>query len=241
MLDQLFMRVLDMSKIASVVILVVLLARLCLKKVPKIISYALWAVVLFRLLCPLSMTAPVSLVPALTPTAQTYSLANEPISVAGAGFAAYRAVGDTLNGGLGVQHIPTTETDETGAVRYVTSDWKDVCILFGQYVWAAGIAAMLLHSAISYGKIRRKLKIAVPLQDNIYLADDIQSPFVIGLLRPKIYLPCGLSQQEQEYIICHERHHIKRLDHVLSTYIFITIALNKINIGNIVFLLIHMS
>ncbi len=229
MLDQLFIQVLDMSKTASVVILAVLLARLCLKKAPKIVSYALWAVVLFRLLCPLSMKAPVSLVPELTPTAQTYSLADAPISVAGTGFAAYQAVGDALNGGLGVQHIPTTETDEAGATRYVTSSWRDVCILFGQYVWVAGIAAMVLHSAVSYGKLRRRLKIAVPLRDNLYLADHIQSPFVIGLLRPKIYLPCGLGQQEQEYIICHERHHIKRLDHVCKALAYLALCIHWFN------------
>lgn len=229
MLDQLFLRVLDMSKIASIVILAVLLARLCLRRAPKIVSYALWAVVLFRLLCPLSIQAPVSLVPALTPTAQTYRLADEPISAASAGFAAYQAVGDALNGGLGVQHIPTTETDDTGAVRYVTSDWRDICILCGQYIWMAGIAVMLLHSAISYGKIRRMLKITVPLRDTVFLADDISSPFVMGLLHPKIYLPCGLNQQEQEYIICHEQHHIKRLDHVYKALAYLALCVHWFN------------
>lgn len=229
MLDKLFMQILDMSKIASVAILVVVLARLLLKKVPKIVSYALWAVVLFRLLCPLSIKAPVSIVPEMTPTAQSYSLADEPISLAGAGSAAYRAVGDALNGGLGIQYIPTTETDENGAVRYVTTDWWSVWTLFGQYVWIAGIAAMLLHSMISYGKIRRKLKIVVLLRDNIYIADEIQSPFVIGFLHPKIYLPCGLSEKEQEYIILHEQHHIKRLDHICKAVAFLALCIHWFN------------
>lgn len=229
MLDQLFMQILDMTKISSVVILAVILARLFLKKAPKLVSYALWAVVLFRLLCPLSVKAPVSIVPEITPTAQHYSLADEPISLAGAGFAAYRAVGDALNGGLGIQHIPTTETDENGAVRYVTTDWWSVWTLFGQYVWVAGIAAMLLHSMISYGKIRQKLKIVVPLRDNIYIADDIQSPFVIGLFRPKIYLPCGLGEKEQSYIILHEQHHIKRLDHICKALAFLALCVHWFN------------
>lgn len=229
MLDQLFMRILDMSKIASVVILVILPARLCLKKAPKIVSYALWMVVLFRLLCPLSVKAPVSLVPALTPTAQNYRLAGEPISVAGAGIAAYRAVGDALNGRMGIQHIPTTQTAEDGTVRYVTSDWGDVWILFGQYVWVAGMAAMLLHSAVCYGKLRRKLKITLPLRDNIYLADDIQSPFVIGLFPPKIYLPCGLGEEERRYIILHEQHHIKRLDHICKALAYLALCIHWFN------------
>lgn len=229
MLDRLFMQILDMSRIASIVILAVILARLFLKKTPKVISYALWAVVLFRLLCPLSIKAPVSIVPDMTPTAQNYSLADEPISLAGAGFAASRAAGDALNGGLGIQYIPTTETDEDGSVRYVTSDWWDVWILFGQYVWAAGIAAMLLHSMISYGKIRRKLKIIVPLRDNVYIADDIQSPFVIGFLRPRIYLPCGLGEKEQAYIILHEQHHVKRFDHIYKLLAFLALCIHWFN------------
>lgn len=229
MLDKLFMQVLDMSRIASVVILAVILARLFLKKAPKIISYALWAVVLFRLLCPLSIKAPVSIVPEITPASQSYSLADEPISLAGAGSAAYHAAGDVLNGGLGIQHIPTTETDENGTVRYVTSDWWDVYILFGQYVWIAGIAAMLLHSMISYIKLRRKLQIAVPLRENIYIADDIQSPFVIGFIRPKIYLPCGLDGKEQEYIILHEQHHIRRFDHICKALAFLALCIHWFN------------
>lgn len=229
MLDKLFMQILDMSRIASIVILVVILARLFLKKAPKWITYALWAVVLFRLLCPLSIKAPVSIVPKITSTAEYYSLADEPISLGGAGLAAYQAVGDAMNGDLGIQHIRTTERDEDGSVRYVTSDWWDVWILFGQYVWTAGIAAMLLHSMISYGKIHRKLKIVVPLRDNIYIADDIQSPFVIGFFRPKIYLPCGLSEKEQAYIILHEQHHIKRLDHICKVLAFLALCIHWFN------------
>jgi len=226
MLAKLFMQVLDMSRAAGIAILAVILARLFLKKAPRTVSYALWAVVLFRLLCPLSIKAPVSIVPEVTPTAQSYHLADEPISVAGAGSAAYHAAGDALDGDLGTQHIPTTETDENGAVRYVTSDWWEVWILFGQYVWVAGIAAMLLHSAISYGKIHRKLQIFVPLRGNIYLADDIRSPFVIGLIRPKIYLPCGLEEKEQEHIIRHEQHHIRRFDHIWKALAFLALCIH---------------
>jgi len=229
MLDELFMRTIDMSKIASVVILFVILARLLLKRAPKIVSYALWTVVLFRLLCPLSLEAPVSIVPDVTPVSQNYSLADEPISVVGAGLAAYRAVGDAFNGGLGVQHIQTTETNENGNTIYVTSNWRDVWILFGQYVWIAGITVLLIYSAVSYWKLQKKLKVVVPLRDNIYIADDIQSPFVMGWIRPKIYLPCGLSEKEQDYILLHEQHHIKRLDHIFKVLAFLALCIHWFN------------
>lgn len=229
MLDKIFMQVLDMSKTASIVILVVMLARLLLKRAPKVFSYALWAVVLFRLLCPVTFEAPVSIVPEMTSVSQGYTLSDESISVLGAGVAAYRAVGDALNGGLGIQHVATTEKDETGMTRYVTTDWWSVWILFGQYVWAAGILAMLFYSAVSYLRIRKKLSVVVPLRDNIFLADDIKSPFVIGFLRPKIYLPCNLGEREQEYIILHEQTHIRRLDHIIKALAFFALTIHWFN------------
>ena len=229
MLDTIFLRVLDMSKTASIVIAAVLPVRLLLKKAPKIFSYALWAVVLFRLLCPFTPDSSVSVVPELPPASQNYTLAEEPISVFGAGVAAYQAVGDALNGGLGVQHIPTTEKDETGMTRYVTTDWWSVWLLFGQYVWVAGMAAMLLYSAASYRKIRKQCGISVPLRDNIFLADDIHSPFVMGLFRPKIYLPSSLTPQEQVYVLLHEQHHIRRGDHLLKVLAFLALTVHWLN------------
>jgi len=229
MLDSIFMQVLDMSKTASIVILVVLLARLLLKKVPKVFSYALWAVVLFRLLCPFTFEATVSIMPEIASVSQDYSLSEAPISVFGAIDAASGALADALNGGLGVQDIRTTEKDEEGRTKYVGSLWWEVWILFGQYVWVAGMGVMLLCSAVSYLKIRKKLLVVVPLRDNIFLADDINSPFVVGLFRPKVYLPCNLEEKEQEYIILHEQHHIRRRDHIVKALAFLALAIHWFN------------
>lgn len=229
MFDRLYMGVLDMSKTAAMVIAVVLLVRLLLKKAPKVFSYALWAVVLFRLLCPLSFETSVSIVPQLPDTSTGYNLADESIDLAGAGMAAYQAVGDLLNGGLGVQHIPTTEVTEDGMTRYVTADWWSVWILFGKYVWAAGMAVMLLYSAFSYRRIKKQIEIAVPIRDNIWIADDIKSPFVIGFVRPRIYLPGNLGEKEQEYIILHEQHHIRRFDHIFKALAFLTLTIHWFN------------
>ena len=229
MFDRLYMGVLDMSKTAAMVIAVVLLVRLLLKKAPKVFSYALWAVVLFRLLCPISFETSVSIVPQLPDTSTGYNLADESIDLAGAGMAAYQAVGDLLNGGLGVQHIPTTEVTEDGMTRYVTADWWSVWILFGKYVWAAGMAVMLLYSAFSYRRIKKQIEIAVPIRDNIWIADDIKSPFVIGFVRPRIYLPGNLGEKEQEYIILHEQHHIRRFDHIFKALAFLALTIHWFN------------
>lgn len=229
MLDKLYMQILDMSNSGSLVILAVLLARLLLKKSPKIISYALWSVVLFRLLCPVSIQAPISIMPEITPIEETYELVDVPISIAGAGVAAYQAVGDALNGGLGVQHIPTTNTNELGNVEYVTTDWGDVWILFGQYVWVLGVVVMAAYSTVSYWKLKKRLGVVIHLRENIYLADDIKSPFVIGFVKPKIYLPNLLNPNEQAYIIAHEQHHIRRFDHIIKALAFLALTIHWFN------------
>ena len=185
--------------------------------------------VLFRLLCPISFETPVSIVPHLPDTSTGYNLADESIDLAGAGMAAYQAVGDLLNGGLGVQHIPTTEVTEAGMTRYVMADWWSVWILFGKYVWAAGMAVMLLYSAFSYRRIKKQTEIAVPIRDNIWIADDIKSPFVIGFVRPRIYLPGNLGEKEQEYIILHEQHHIRRFDHISKALAFLALTIHWFN------------
>ena len=170
-----------------------------------------------------------SVVPEIASVSQDYSLSEAPISVFGAIDAASGALADALNGGLGVQDIRTTEKDEEGRTKYVGSLWWEVWILFGQYVWVAGMGVMLLYSAVSYLKIRKKLLVVVPLRDNIFLADDIKSPFVVGLFRPKIYLPCNLEEKEQEYIILHEQYHIKRLDHIIKALAFLALAIHWFN------------
>lgn len=229
MLDTVFMEILDMTKTASIVILFVILARLILKRAPKIFSYVLWAVVLFRLVCPVSVELPVSAVPELDSVSDSYSLHNEDISVVGASQAAYQAVGDVLNGGIDIQDVPTNRIDESGNTEYVKAYWWEVWVLFGQYVWVAGILAMAVYSIVSYIKLRKRLIGAVLLKENIYLSDNIDSPFVMGLFRPKIYLPSVLSKDEQEYIILHEKHHIKRLDHIFKAVSFVALCVHWFN------------
>ncbi len=229
MLTDLFLQVLDLTKAASYVILLVLLARFLLKKAPKVFSYALWAVVLFRLLCPVSLPSPASLLPEMTPVAQRYTLADAPISPAGAGYAAYHAVGDALNGGLGLQVIPTTLPDGSGGVRTQSALWWEVWVLFGQYVWLAGLGVMALYALRSWLKMRRTLQTASHLREDLWLADDIPSPFVLGLVRSKIYLPSQLSEGELPYIVFHERHHIRRGDHIFKALGFLALCIHWFN------------
>ena len=190
-----FVKILNMSLTGSIVIAVVLLARLTLKRAPKIYSYALWAVVLFRLLCPLSITAGLSVLKPLpvttTPGISTVSYQ----SVA-------RAVRENTPAPIQQQAVPTQ-----------TAQQPEVSPMqIAAYIWLAGASMMALYSVVQYFALRRRLAEAAPLQGEIYLADRISSPFVMGIFRPRIYLPSSTPMLERRFIVAHERHHIRRGD-----------------------------
>lgn len=215
MLSNVFMQVLDMSKTASVVIAVVLVARLLLKKAPKWISYALWAVVLLRLLCPFSIEAPVSAVPRME------TISTEMVDSTLPRFEFETPADRQYN-----RHVlDTTPPGESYALvgrSFEPTQWLSI-------IWLTGIAVMLIYSAVSYIKLRRRLVGAALLRDNIYFADRIDSPFVMGLIRPKIYLPSSIGEREQEYIILHEQRHIRRLDYVIKVLAFAALCLHWFN------------
>ena len=216
--------VLNMSLTASIVIVFVLLARLLLNKAPKVFSYALWAVVLFRLLCPVSISSDFSLLgmldrsaaPAtqhttiveyipqnavvipmqnITPSVpNTDSPANDHIA---------QAPTTTVPTSPGIDAADNT-APTPAELMYSATD-------IARMIWLSGIAAMFLYGAVSFFRLRRKLVGAVRMRDNIYLADYLDTPFVMGLMRARIYLPSSLSEREQQYIILHEQQHYRMI------------------------------
>ena len=145
MLDKLFMSILDLTKTGSIVILAVIAVRFFLKKAPKVISYALWAVVLFRLLCPVTLELPVSMMPKIQPVKESYSLADTQLSFVEAGAAAYQAVDNAITGipGVSTQMVPIVMPDTGGNPTYVSLEWTDLLVIFGQYVWLLGVAPQI--------------------------------------------------------------------------------------------------
>lgn len=223
-----FLTVLTMSMVASVVILAVLLARMVLKRAPKVFSYVLWAVVLFRLLCPISPESPYSIIPdRVQQLPQSLAMAEE-LSPATAAQAAYRALGDTLNGGIDWVTIPLGQ-DEAGHPIATQAKHAQIWLAFFAYLWPLGMGALLLYSVASTIQLRRRLIGAVPLRENIFLADHIASPFVLGLIHPTIYLPSALPQEEQEYILLHEQYHIQRLDYLVRVLAFVALCIHWFN------------
>ena len=208
---------LRINLIASIVILVIMAVRLILKRSPKVFSYALWAIVLIRLLIPVSIPSPVSVIP------DTPVLSGEVINDALPHFD-FETPADMIRNRQLRQHQM-----ETGNPYGVQVGHSFVPVEYLTFAWLAGMVFMLFYSGISYWKIRKKVRIAVPLRSNIWIADDIKSPFVIGFIKPKIYLPNNLGDQEQEYIILHEQHHIRRFDHVIKTLAFLALTIYWFN------------
>lgn len=220
MLNNIFLELLNMSYTASFVIVAVLIARLLLKRAPKVFSYALWVVVLLRLLCPFSLESPISMIPDKDLAASvnideinTYQKYQNPSGADNT---------DDTSNETGVM-ISKPQSASTTSILW------NMIVDLGQYLWLAGIFAVLTYSVISLIKLKCKLIGAGRLRDNIYLADHIASPFVMGLFRPKIYLPSALSQEEQTYILQHEKHHIRRGDHVVKILTFLALCIHWFN------------
>lgn len=218
--------VFNMGVTASVAILFILPARVLLKKAPKIFSYALWAAVLFRLLCPVSITTGFSLLglfdaPVTATTTHTTAVEYIPQNVVHTPGA---EVGLPVPG----VHQAVNEVLPQGEEQ-MAADPLEAPVALATLAWMAGIGVMAAYSVASLLQLRRKLVGAVPLRDNIYLADYIESPFVMGIFRPKIYLPSSLSEQEQGYIILHEQHHIRRGDHIVKGLAFIALCVHWFN------------
>lgn len=228
MTDTVFLRTLDMSIAASGVIVAVLGFRLLLRRAPRAFSYALWAVVLFRLVCPFSFESTASLLRA-APSVQQYALQPDiakTVTFTESAFAVYRAVGDAANGGIGTVLV---RTEADFGQQTVTASHAQVWLLFAKYVWLLGIVTLCMYSAASLWRLRKQLTGAVRLRDNIFLADGIASPFVVGVAVAKIYLPSSLPAAQQPYIIMHEQTHLKRQDHLVKLAAFCALVLHWFN------------
>lgn len=214
LIDSLFLEILNMSVTASFVILAVLVIRLLLIKVPKIFSFALWGIVLFHLLCPFSFESAIGLLPTnqkIVSSTQVVSTSTQMIT------------------------LPTIEIDE-GRAEYNTESGVTVQTaivipleMILAILWIIGMASMILFAMIQFVKLKKKLIGATPLARNIYIADHIDSPFVMGLIRPIIYLPSNISEMDKTFIILHEQTHIKRLDHITRILGFMALVLHWFN------------
>lgn len=207
-----FIQILNMSLGAAWAAVLVMLGRLLLRRAPKMVSYALWSVVLFRLVCPVSFSSVLSLMPQPQTIPQDIIYAPQPQIQSG--FIWFdQAVSQSLP--------PATPHASINPVQA----WLEI----GNLVWQVGMALMLAYCVISYLRFRLRLRGAVRLEGNVWESDRIPTAFVLGLFRPQIYLPLGLGEEERRYILCHEDAHIRRLDHLVKPLALLLLIVHWFN------------
>ncbi len=228
-MEQIFIRILNMSLTAGIVILMVIFLRLFLRRQPKIFSYLLWTAALFRLLCPVSFSSGLSLLGVWRmPPAQQGRMDYIPQNI---GLMEQPEV---------VLPVSAAETSVNAllppAIPETSVNPMQILLFAGMGIWMSGIIIMTIYGAVTYMKLHQKLKSAVKEKDNIYYASGIAAPFVCGLFRPRIYLPeqmfCGpaaLGEQAKQYILLHEQIHIRRRDYLWRVVSFLILCIHWFN------------
>ncbi|MBR5528054.1 MAG: hypothetical protein IKV97_03555 [Clostridia bacterium] len=210
----LFLKTVNASITASWLILAVIILRLFLKKTPKWIRVALWGVVAFRLVCPFSFESTFSLIP----SAETIPL-NIETNMAPTIHSGIDIINKTVN-----PQIIHSNTPADGA----SINPLQITVGIFENLWILGIALMLIYSVISYAKLRRKVRTAVRYKDNIFLTENVVSPFVLGIIKPRIYMPFTMAS-DAEYIIAHELAHLSRMDHLWKPMGFAILTIHWFN------------
>lgn len=214
-MDDVFLKLVNLSISASWLILAVLVLRFVLKKAPKWVMPLLWGVVALRLVCLFSIESALSLIPsAETIPSEIVTETREPVLYEQA----------TLD-------IVTNPTLPSAAEVPVGVSRQQAQVDFNIYsvLWLAGMAALLVHALVSAGKLKRKLATAILLQDNIYESEFVDSPFVFGVVKPNIYLPMHMDEGTAAYVIAHEHAHLARRDHWWKVLGYLVLALHWFN------------
>lgn len=214
-MDDVFLKLVNLSISASWLILAVLVLRVVLKKAPKWVMLLLWGVVALRLVCLFSIESALSLIPsAETIPSEIVTETREPVLYEQA----------TLD-------IVTNPTLPSAAEVPVGVSRQQAQVDFNIYsvLWLAGMAALLVHALVSAGKLKRKLATAILLRDNIYESEFVDSPFVFGVVKPNIYLPMHMDEGTAAYVIAHERAHLAHRDHWWKVLGYLVLALHWFN------------
>lgn len=214
-METVFIKLLNMSITAGWLILAVVILRAVFKRAPKSILCVLWALVGIRLICPFSIKSVLSAVPSVETVPQNILYSRAPAIDSG-----IEALNESINPILSQSLAP----DMAMSVNPM-----QVIAFAASAVWIAGMAALLLYTAISYLRLRKRVATAVRLKDNIWQSEAVTSPFVLGVFRPRIYLPFGMDEESMRHVIKHETAHIKRRDHWIKPAGFLLLTVYWFN------------
>ena len=214
-MSELFLKIVNMSISASWVVVAVLALRFCLKKAPKWVNVLLWGIVAARMVFPFSIESVLSLIPSAETISPTIMMEQSPSVQTGVP-ALNHVINPVISGSF---------TPAPGASANPLQIW--IPVLTG--IWLFGIAALFLYSAVSYWRLHRKVCEAVILRCNIYQSEKVCSPFVLGIIKPKIYLPYHMDSREMDHVIAHEQTHIRRKDHWWKPLGFLLLTIHWFN------------
>ena len=195
-----FLKLLNLSISASWLVLAVLALRLVSKRSPKWMNVLLWGIVALRLMLPFSIESALSLIP----SAETVSPAVVQFDPAPTITSGVSVIDNAVNPALS-EHFAAAPTASVNPL-YV---WTEIA----GWVWLIGLGAMLLYALVSYLRLRRRVSVSLCVRENIYLCDAISSPFILGVVKPRIYLPSGLDEVQRQNVLAHEQAHLARRDH----------------------------
>lgn len=216
-MNSIFMTVLNMSLTASYAALAVIVTRFFLRKAPKVFSYALWVVVLFRLLCPFNFESHISLMPVNKESIPENIVFEENSTIdTGISF-----IENAVNNSIQLSLPPVNPTS--------TVNPMDIIIEIGSIIWISGTIILLIYGVVSYFKLKTNLNTATLVNDNIFETDQISTPFVMGIIKPKIFIPATISENELYYIVKHEQTHIKRYDYIIKSIAFLALTIHWFN------------
>ena len=214
-MNELFLKIVNMSISASWLVLVVLILRFVLKKAPKWVNILLWGIVAIRLICPFSFESALSLIP----SAETFP---EKV-ISGPSFdvqTGITPVDNRINDYLGDRYFE--------GVTVPANNGNNIMTIL-TIVWPIGILLLVAYTVISYWRLRRKVDTAVRYKDNIFQSENVKSPFVLGIIKPRIYLPFNMNGQDLEHVVAHEQAHIHRKDHWWKPFGFLLLTIHWFN------------
>ena len=214
-MNELFLKIINMSISASWLVLAVLILRFVLKKAPKWINVLLWGIVAIRLICPFSFESTLSLIPSAETIPLNIGMDTTPTINSG-----ISAINNAVN-----PIISQSNTPMAGS----SVNLLQITIGIYEYIWIFGMIALALYTAISYWRLRRKVDTAVRYKDNIFQSENVSFPFVLGIIKPRIYLPFKMNGQYLEYVVAHEQAHICRKDHWWKPLGFLLLMIHWFN------------
>lgn len=214
-MNELFLKIINMSISASWLVLAVLILRFVLKKAPKWINVLLWGIVAIRLICPFSFESTLSIIPSAETIPLNIGMDTTPTINSG-----ISAINNAVN-----PIISQSNTPMAGA----SVNPLQITIGIYEYIWIFGMIALALYTAISYWRLRRKVDTAVRYKDNIFQSENVSFPFVLGIIKPRIYLPFKMNGQYLEHVVAHEQAHICRKDHWWKPLGFLLLMIHWFN------------